>query len=446
MRAADSYGALSRGKVVEIGANTGIHGVSLCHETRVCLQYATYIRCCAILEHMPDGPSEFNRFVAHRLIGARFEGHAIPVDVLSDIAVYKELVVAVASELFFKENPKRQRLPKNFVDGFALVLRNIEEGSAVAGLDRPRKAPRSGQQTMLLDSDSAGDVFERARDLVHDAIQSASGGNALPAAFPLTALSLFNGFGRHLKDDETIEISAPDGVAASYNRAVRKKLVLRQEHSYEDDIDVVGRIVRFDWERMSFELAVDDRRIPGKLDNVREGNLAVMRVAGAHGDKVAVRVAGVGAKDSQDTLVRIVRIDDVSYAEDEKIREQLDIKARLAVLAELATGWFDGDGAALDRRGLKWLSELLSSLDLDGMPRPYLYPNPDGRVRAEWTFLDAEVVADIDLGDHRVELLGVHARSLASREDSMVLDDDAAILRFVGFVDSFAPASGKQSG
>lgn len=71
-----------------------------------------------------------------------------------------------------------------------------------------------------------------------------------------------------------------------------------------------------------------------------------------------------------------------------------DLKAlgrRLDELGALDTGWLDGEGVApgdvVLARARRVLTELL---DLD-VPRPRVYPTPEGGVQAEWTIDDHEI-------------------------------------------------------
>jgi hypothetical protein len=54
-------------------------------------------------------------FVAPRLVGARFDDHTIPLELLKDLAALEELVVAVAKWKFVEQHG-RLRAPKGFTD------------------------------------------------------------------------------------------------------------------------------------------------------------------------------------------------------------------------------------------------------------------------------------------------------------------------------------------
>jgi len=60
-----------------------------------------------------------------RLVGQRFQDHAIPLEILKDLAVLEEFVVEVAKWCFLEEHPDRQRTPKGFTGEIALTLTGI---------------------------------------------------------------------------------------------------------------------------------------------------------------------------------------------------------------------------------------------------------------------------------------------------------------------------------
>ena len=72
-----------------------------------------------------------NVFLAPKLEGKRFEDHAIPVELLEDFAVLQELIFEIAKDIYLKQNPERQRVPKGFTDEVYLKLIDVKPGSAI---------------------------------------------------------------------------------------------------------------------------------------------------------------------------------------------------------------------------------------------------------------------------------------------------------------------------
>src|SRR3954470_3494971 len=102
-------------------------------------------------------------FLRPRLIGERFEGHSIPLEILKDLAVLEEMIVEVAKSEFLKDHPQRRRSPRRFTDGITLKLTATKEGSLVPVISLVISSmslfPPENQQ-----------CFERARDAVVNAI------------------------------------------------------------------------------------------------------------------------------------------------------------------------------------------------------------------------------------------------------------------------------------
>lgn len=370
--------------------------------------------------------------MTHILSGRRFDDATVPVDVLPDLAAYRLLLVAVARALFFRHNPSRQRVPKGFEEQLQLVFRKVDPGSAAIPLERRGSAT---QQLSLIEPD----YFEKARDLVSQAIEAASTGGKLPSEFPLEVSQLFNAFGGSLRPNEHIVVVGPGNSKAVYDRETRKRLVLMRDKTYESEVEITAPVVQFDRQRMTFELAKDDRRIQGRLEGLSEESLAVVRNAVVRANEISVHIVGRGAYDGADRLVKLVKIDDVSYAEDEATREALDIRKRLAGLGELRDGWLDGDGISLDQAKLGRLADLLMAVVDEGTPRPYLYPLPEGAVLAEWSLPDAEVSAEFRLPDESVLLVGTHVRSQAFKEESLSWQHLDVATKIARFVSSFGP-------
>ena len=51
------------------------------------------------------------QFLTPRLVGKRFEGHAIPFEVLKNMAVLEDLVIEAAKWKYMQAHPDRQRDP-----------------------------------------------------------------------------------------------------------------------------------------------------------------------------------------------------------------------------------------------------------------------------------------------------------------------------------------------
>ncbi|MFI5297923.1 MAG: hypothetical protein ACHREM_07470 [Polyangiales bacterium] len=361
-------------------------------------------------------------FVTLIFRGGRFDDATMPLEVLPELAAYREIVVAVAKALYQAENRSRQRLPKGFEAGFRLALERVDPGSAIPIVSR---LSPDASTPPLFPVVAGPDWFDRARDLVERSIDAAANDNAPPSELSTEILARFNSFGRTLRSDELIVVAAPgQREGAHYNRAVRKKLVLRAQATYEDDVDLIGEVRAADKDAEGFTLRTEDGRKLPVLIPPLFFPLALRSL----GEAALVRVRGTGLYDASGSLVKVTMATDVSLAEegDEQTRPgcPTPIETQVESLKVLGDGWFDADSTAYDGASLDWLTQLLSGL-LDGfqLPRPYLYPTPEGLARAEWSSSLWEIVTNIDLASRSAEVIAVRADSDEVHERTLSLGE-----------------------
>lgn len=105
--------------------------------------------------------------------------------------------------------------------------------------------------------------------------------------------------------------------------------------------------------------------------------------------------------------------DDVSPVDNPEELEALN--RRIAELAELQPGWLDGDGASLAPAALRNARITLAELLRLGVPRPRIYPTPEGGIQAEWAAGDYEINITFE-PDGSSAALAVNLGSGESRE------------------------------
>ena len=114
--------------------------------------------------------------------------------------------------------------------------------------------------------------------------------------------------------------------------------------------------------------------------------------------------------------------------------DSLGISRQLADLRNLKDGWADGTqtagqwgkgyGKAPVGQGLDWLAERLEAGYADDLPRPYIYPTPEGGVSLEWSLGQNEASLEVDLLSHSAEWHCLNLSSGRSTEEDFDLDDD----------------------
>jgi hypothetical protein len=181
------------------------------------------------------------------------------------------------------------------------------------------------------------------------------------------------------------------------------------------------------------------------MDWTLKSLLRVMR-SGTHNDQLE-RLRRMGVIDKNNDLVSgsgavKTHIEHTTMDDDNVSRGQLDIDTRLNELGKLENGWFEGDGCALSADGVAWVAVKLKDAEKSGMPRPYIYPTLDGGIQVEWSFHGAaEVSAEINLGTHNADLVGVHIKTGAVSDKRIDLDAPHGIDALIAFVNNHIPYS-----
>lgn len=345
----------------------------------------------------------------------------MPVEALVELAAYRDLVLGVAKELFRQAHPARQRVPKGFAERLQLQLRAVEDGSAMPVLERVADA---GQ---LL---AADDEFTQARDGIEDAVAAVAAGGDVPENFPREALVLFNRFGQTLRSSEAIELRRGAATCGpSYTREVRRRLVLHQRRTFQDEVHDIGWVREVDADHMSCLIRLrmgPPAAISAPLDEVTFA--AAKEVLEPRGEGPPVRISGVGVFDVDQRLLRLDSVHDVSILEDAD--ELVTLDERLDQVAGLTNGWLDGEGVPLHAAVLREARRVLADLLQFEVPRPRIYPTAEGGVQAEWTLGSNEVSVTFE-PDGRLYGIAVNVASGETRESELTPGDADAIARLL---------------
>lgn len=357
---------------------------------------------------VPAMSDQMDIFLKPVMRGKRFDEHCIPVDVLIELANYRELIAEVARTLYFQDHQNRKRVPRNWEDNFQLCLTEVEPGSAIPVLKRFTSAML--MVGSLLFSEPSNDYFDKARDLVNEVISLAQDDKGHPS-FPIDSYAQFSAFGKTLKDDESIELIAPGkSNGPKYDKAIRKKLLHRVGTSYEDQFDIKAKVIEGSIEKDTVIIKTSDDSLLS-LDLAANSKFRTLLVQSFADTFVSqspaknLHITGVGIYDTSDKLEKVLSLTDVTDDEDgvsisAAVSEEINL--RLDTLARLKDDWNGPDSPTFDIEGLKWagglLYELLRETELKS---PYLYPAPDGDVRAEWPLENSQELCIIFALDTR---------------------------------------------
>jgi len=352
-------------------------------------------------------------FLRPRLVGARFDGHAIPLEFLKDLAVLEEMIVEVAKWRFLQAHPGRHRSPRGFTDGISLKLTGIEEGSAIPVISLVIAA-----NTLFAPENQV--YFEEARNAVVSAISAAEKNTAVVQFLPEKTLSYFDRMGRSLRDGEAIEFTTPTHtVPARLTKETRRRLVLASSNVNEltEETTIRGAVPEADQDDMSFEIQLmDGQKIPAPIATPHMET--ILDAFNGYKRGVRVLVDGVGKFNRNGRLQGFESIEHVN------LLDPLDVGGRLDELRVMKDGWLDGKGLAPAPAGLDWLANAFEERYPEDLPLPFLYPTAEGGIQAEWSHDPNEVSIEIDLASKTGEwhLLSMQTQTEETR--SLKLDQD----------------------
>ena len=329
-------------------------------------------------------------FLRPRLRGGRFEDGAIPLEVLGDFAALQDMVLGFARWRFLMDNPDRERLPRGF-RSFDLRLTGMDKGSAVALIDlapdQPDSYEWSGYTRYL---EQAIEEIARVIDAAEHYESSASL-NGLPK----NLLAGFNRFGRSLRDDEAIELTASSrNYPVRLTNQSRNRLVRwGAEEETSPEVTLRGVISEADQARMTFGLRRENgTKVTCPIPKAFQETVIAAFSGYRTGQKVMVK--GKGRLDPQRRLYGLESVDYISWL------DPLDVPTRLNEFRGMRNGWLEGDGRAPDHAGLDWLSASFERHYSKDIPLPHTYPTPEGGVQLEWSLGSQEISLGIDFNTH----------------------------------------------
>lgn len=347
--------------------------------------------------------AETHEFMRPKLVGPRFDGHEIPLDVLRDLAALQDLVVEVAKWQFLEDHQERSRSPRGFTDDIQLTLTGLTAGCVelaiglcVSEATLPGTVPQNVE------------YFGKARDRIVDAIGAAGQDQPIIGHLPSRALGYFNQIGRSLRDDEAIEFAPANGrPAVRLTTQARRRLVLASAEEYSGEVEIRGVVPEADQRKMSFQVQTRGDGLLTVPFPTQHADTVKAAFNGYRGG-VRVRLQGIGRRDARD---RLVGIDEVEHIE---LLHPLDVPAQLDELRNLADGWLDGRGNAPAPAGLDWLARASDEHFPEQTPLPHIYPTPEGGVQLEWSLDPWEAALEVDLTRRQAEW---HALDLSTDED-----------------------------
>ncbi len=343
-------------------------------------------------------------FLSPRMVGPRFDGHAVPLELLKDMAVLEEMIVEVAKWRYLEEHRNRQHSPRGFTDGIALKLTEIRDGSVVPGISL------FVATTGLFPPESQA-YFEQARQRIIGAIDAAENDQSITQHLPERLLGYFDRIGRGLREGEAIEFDpANPERPARLNKVTRRKLLFASSSVQDvtEEVTLRGSVPEADQARMTFQLELIDG--PRLLAPIESQHLStVLDAFNGYRRGTRVLLQGIGRYNRSERLQAIEAVEHMT------VLDANDVGARIEELRAVTDGWLDGKGVAPTPQGLDWFSQSFEMHYPEDLPLPFLYPTAEGGLQAEWSLGDYELSLELDLTRHQGEW---HGLDVASKEET----------------------------
>lgn len=333
-----------------------------------------------------------------RYVGARFAGARLPLDVLSDLPAFRDLLVSYAKERWRTKHADRERLPKGFDKSISFDLIAIEEGSAMPKLDWDRKV---AQDVLPGFTDELDDLVDTSFREVLNLIDEA-GNNRFPTALSSEHIRALNKLGSGLLDGERIEFMGSrggDGDVVYLDNYRRKTLITKVRETYQARYEGIGTLVGLHVDGF-IDVKTEDhgdlrlRVDPTRIDKEFDGNT-----------NTDVQFSVMLELDSADRNRSIIEVFNVELIDEELADAIVRCRSRLEELAGLSQGWLNGSGEPLAREALAGAKALIDR-------RPYLttafrlYPVECGGVLIEFAINGWDYSVELDT-QGKVEVFGV---------------------------------------
>lgn len=317
-----------------------------------------------------------------RYVGARFEGHRLPLDVLPDLSAFRDLLVSFVKAEWRAAHTQRERLPKGFEKSIAFDLVGIKDGSAVPQLEWDRDIA----QLLLPDfKDELEALVETAYTKVLDLIDGASS----PAgAIELTSENVraLNKFGSGLLSDEKIEFPdsrGADGNVVYLDTYRRKRLITRGRDSYQTRFEDIGKLLGSSIDpsgtvgtitiNTSDYGAISVPMLPERVRDDFDGYI-----------EADVQFRLMIELGSDDTFRRVVEVYDLDVIDAKVVADLAACRERITSLLSLSDGWHSGFGRSPTHAAAATASRLLARRP--GMAGTYrIFPTDLGGLLLEFT-------------------------------------------------------------
>jgi hypothetical protein len=240
-----------------------------------------------------------------KFCGPSFEDHGLEIDILPELVHYKRILIETTKELWRRNHPDRERIPKGFESTIRIKFYDLREGSTAVPLYR---MAQDEEEQLSLGFDEE-DELDQAVEVVECGLQSAYEDRPLPDAFPRAVMPMFESLGKTLGEKDFLQMKSPKREnPAVFTSQVRERLITMVDRTYEDAVDLVGEVRLADLDGLNFTIRLDDgTKVQGKFD--REQEPMIIEALSNHGSSY-LRIKGRGQFTHQEaTIKKVIKVD-----------------------------------------------------------------------------------------------------------------------------------------
>ncbi|AUW46856.1 hypothetical protein [Rhizobium leguminosarum] len=307
-----------------------------------------------------------------RYVGKRFDGARLPLEVLSDLPAFRDLLAAYAKESWRVSHRGRKRLPRGFDGSITFDLVAIDEGSAMPRLDWSRETA----QELLPGFDNeldvlVGDSFSKIVDLIDNA-----GVNKFPSSLPSEQIRALNRLGAGLRPGERIEFlgsTGADGKVVYLDTHRRKSLITQVRETYQTRFDGFGILTGIHIDGM---LQISTKEY-GEIDVRVDRDRVAEEFDGNIGSPVQISIQI--ELDDRDVYRSVVDVYDLDVIDEKVSEEVMKCRERLNELRDYRSGWLDGSGEPPSAAAIKAAETFLAKRPFQAVAYK-LFPTPSGGV------------------------------------------------------------------
>ena len=359
-----------------------------------------------------------SEFLQLRLSGGRFSEPGMECPLAQDLLEIGELIVRVAKARYFAENPDRTRVPKGFMDDYAIKIVGFQKGSSVLQFEC---LPKNGQQKLSGMGSAIPPELVNARDYIYDVIERNEVGDYFEIDQNIEAMVKYlKKISGQLFENEYCDYTVKtkkSPARLTKNSASQLDTTIKLPEDTQENVNLRGAIYELNLEKMTFEFrSLEGRKIIGKVSETHFQKIIDAFNSYTSNGKVLIVGAGTHRRDepiaSFDTISSITELN------------PLDVANQLSRFRDMKDGWYDGEGKAPAISDLEWLSEHYDKFVPNDIMLPNIFPTLEGGIEMEWAHKNNAISFEIDLETHQGRWFWFDHNSDDEKERTLQLDDE----------------------